>query len=273
MILSCSGSTSPDSESSEAFKINLFEHTGDTGDIIKNNYGVITDTLNCYYGADSTFYEMENTGIDAYHEGNWIYLPWQHISDPTTVSLEVYRFSYSDYQNSSEEYIERIDFIPFSSYNDDYYMDTFSGLQGTPTNETWFYYIKTTNAGGNTAYSDTAGYHLVNKPLLRMPYDGETYSLNDTITFSWELNSSISSIKYRLLLFDEFYQLVWYYNLLSDEEPAIEYLASLDNNMLPGVYIWRVDAIIERIDYLPVFGKNIPISSGAEALERRFYID
>lgn len=273
LLTGCSGSTSPDIDDSPAFKIDIFEHSGDTGDIIKNNYGVIIDTLNCYYGSDSTFYEMENTGIDAYHEGDWIYVPWQHISDPTTVSLEIFRFSYSDYQNSSGDFIQSIDYIPFSTFNDDHYLDTFSNTAEDPVNKTWFYFIKTTNAAGNTAYSDTVGYHLVDKPLLQAPYDGESFTISDTVSFRWELNSSVSSIKYRLVVFDENYHLIWHYNLLSDEEPEIEYSEMNDAEPQPGLYIWRVDAIIERIDDLSIYGKMISISSGAEALERRFYIN
>ncbi|MCF7918929.1 MAG: hypothetical protein K9N06_03325 [Candidatus Cloacimonetes bacterium] len=266
----CAGTTKPEDNTTEAFKIDLLEHKGDTGDIIKNSYGMIIDTLNCYYGADSTFYEFENNGIDAYFEGDWIYIPWKHISDPTTVSLEVFRFSYTNYQNHNAEYIENLDFIPFYSYNKDYYIDTFSGNVETIVEETWFYFVKTTNADGDTAFSDTTGYCLVNKPLLREPADGQIFSQADTLIFEWDLNSSNSAIKYRLLLFNENYELLWHYNLLSDEEPLLDYFAITGSIPEPGIYIWRVDAIIERMEQLPIDDKIIEVHSGAESMERSF---
>ena len=269
----CAGTTKPDDDTSVAFQVDLIEHSADTGDIIKNSYGLIVDTLNCYYGADSTFYEFENNGIDAYHEENWIYLPWRHISDPATISLEIFRFSYSDYQNHAEEYIESIDFIPFQSYNKDYYMDTFDGSGESVVDETWFYFVKTTNADGDTAYSDTVGYKLTHKPLLRTPDDYAVYAQADSLIFHWDFNSSSSTIKYRLLLFNDYYELIWFYNLLSDEEPLLNY-SELINEQLPGGnYIWRVDAIVDVVDHLPVGDKIIDVHSGAESMERRFTVN
>jgi hypothetical protein len=269
----CAGTTAPDDDTSEAFQMDLIEHTADTGDIIKNSYGMIVDTLNCYYSSDSTFYEFENNGVDAYHEGNWIYLPWRRISDPATLSLEIFRFSYSDYQNHSEEYIESIDFIPFQSYNREYYMDTFNGGGESVIDETWFYFVKTTNANGESAYSDTVGYKLVNKPLLRLPSDNAAYAQSDSLIFHWDLNSSNSTIKYRLLLFNESYELLWFYNLLSDEAPLLNYTEMTEEQLFPGTYIWRVDAIVGVMDHLPIGNKIIDVHSGAEAMERRFTID
>jgi hypothetical protein len=263
----CAGSTEPDTEETEAFKADLLEHTGDTGDIIKNSHGQITDTLNCYYGSDSTFYELENNGIDAYHEGDWILVPWRHISDPATVSLELFRFSYMQYQNNQTDSLTAIAYIPFNNYTDDFYIDSFAGEDDVVDN-TWLYFLKTTNASGAVAYSDTVGYRLVNKPLLREPYNLEEFSQSDTIIFKWELNTSSSLIKHRLLVFDESYHLVWFYNLLANEEPEINFSELAGLTLETGNYFWRVDAVIEFFDELAIDGKIIEIHSGAESMER-----
>ncbi len=267
----CAGTTKPDTDENEAFKTDLLEHTGDTGDIIKNSHGIITDTLNCYYGSDSTYYELENNGIDAYYEGDWILIPWRHISDPETVSLELFRFSYMDYQNHVEDYISSVTFIPFHSYTKDYYLDTFDGIDQVVDN-TWFYFLKTTNANGASACSDTVGYCLVNKPDLREPADLEEFSQADTIIFEWDLNTNSSLIKHRLLLFDESYHLIWFYNLLSNEDPLLDFTNLSGMILDPGNYIWRVDAIIEWIDELNIENKQIEVYSGSESMERLFTV-
>lgn len=272
MLLSgCVSSTDPEESDETAFKVDLQEHIGDTGDIVKNTHGQITDTLNFYYGSDSTFYELENNGIDAYFEGDWILIPWQHITDPTTVSLEVYRFSYTAYQSNELDSLGAIDFIPYNTYTKDYYIDTFSNTDDI-INETWFYYLKTTNASGNTAYSDTVGYKLVDKPELISPYDYTSYTIADTIVFNWNINTTSSLVKHRLLLFDEYYNLVWFYNLLANEEPEINFTESADIALQPGTYIWRVDGVVDWVDNLQLGNEIKEIHSGAESMERVFYV-
>ncbi|MCF7911754.1 MAG: hypothetical protein K9M99_04450 [Candidatus Cloacimonetes bacterium] len=267
----CAGTTEPDNDNDEAFVANLLEHNGDTGDIIKNSYGLITDTLNCYYSSDSTFYEREDNGIDAYFEGDWILVPWRHISDPETVSLELFRFSYMDYQNNVEDYITSVAFIPFHNSTNDYYLDTFKDVEQVIDN-TWLYFLKTTNANGATALSDTVGYRLVNKPALRTPADLAVFSTSSSIIFEWDLNTTSSLVKHRLLLFDESYNLIWFYNLLSNEEPYLEFEVLSGIELVPGNYIWRVDGIIEWVDEVNINGKLMEIYSGSESMERLFTI-
>jgi len=267
----CAGTTDPDIENNEAFVANLIEHSGDTGDIIKNSHDIITDTLNCYYSSDSTFYERENNGIDAYFEGDWVLIPWRHISDPETVSLELFRFSYMDYQNNEEDYITSVDFIPFHNSTNDYYLDTFDGVDQV-TDNTWLYFLKTTNANGATALSDTVGYCLVNKPALRTPADLVVFSTSNSIIFEWDLNTTSSLVKHRLLLFDEYYHLIWFYNLLSNEEPYLAFGELSGIELEPGNYIWRVDGVIEWVNDLNINGKQIEVYSGSESMERLFTI-
>ena len=267
----CAGTTDPDIENNEAFVANLIEHSGDTGDIIKNSHDIITDTLNCYYSSDSTFYERENNGIDAYFEGDWVLIPWRHISDPETVSLELFRFSYMDYQNNEEDYITSVDFIPFHNSTNDYYLDTFDGVEQV-TDDTWLYFLKTTNANGATALSDTVGYCLVNKPALRTPADLAVFSTSNSIIFEWDLNTTSSLVKHRLLLFDEYYHLIWFYNLLSNEEPYLAFGELSGIELEPGNYIWRVDGVIEWVNDLNINGEQIEVYSGSESMERLFTI-
>jgi hypothetical protein len=267
----CAGNTDPSTDTEEAFKADLLEHVGDTGDIVKNSYGIITDTLNFYYGNDGTFYENENNGIDAYHEGDWILVPWRHISDPQTVSMELFRFSYMDYQNNVEDYISSVFFAPYNNSSKDYHIDSFSGIE-QPIDETWLYFLKTTHAGGATAYSDTVAYKLVNKPLLRAPADFMEFTILDTLIFEWDLNTTSSLVKHRLLVFDEYYNLVWFYNLLANETPEINFTELSGQVLEPGNYIWRVDAIIEMVSQIYIGSKMIEVHSGAEAMERSFSI-
>lgn len=267
----CAGTTDPATEENDAFVANLTEHSGDTGDILKNSHGIITDTLNCYYSSDSTFYERENNGIDAYFEGDWVLVPWRHISDPETVSLELFRFSYMDYQNGVEDYITSVAFIPFHNTTNDYYLDTFEDVDQVIDN-TWLYFLKTTNAYGATALSDTVGYCLVNKPALRTPADLAVFSNSDNITFEWDLNTNSSLVKHRLLLFDEQYNLLWFYNLLSSEEPYLVFSELSELELAAGNYIWRVDGVIEWVNELNIDGKQIEVYSGSESMERLFTI-
>jgi hypothetical protein len=271
LFYGCAGTTDPDTENHEAFVANLIEHSGDTGDIIKNSHGIITDTLNCYYSSDSTFYERENNGIDAYFEGDWVLIPWRHISDPETVSLELFRFSYMDYQNNEEDYITSVVFLPFHNTTNDYYLDTFENVDQV-TDNAWLYFLKTTNANGATALSDTVGYRLVNKPALRTPGDLAIFSNSNSIVFEWDLNTTSSLVKHRLLLFDENYNLIWFYNLLSNEEPYIEFGELSEIELESGNYIWRVDGVIEWVNELDIDGKQIEVYSGSESMERLFTI-
>jgi len=271
VILGCAGTTDPEAEDEEAFVADLVEHTGDTGDILKNSHGIITDTLNCYYGSDSTFYERENNGIDAYFEGDWILIPWHHISDSKTVSVELFRFSYMDYQNNVEDYISSVAFIPFNNFTEDYYIDTFDNVEDAVDN-TWFYFLKTTNVDEATALSDTVGYHLIAKPVLRTPADQAEFAPTDSLIFEWDQNTTSSLVKNRLLVFDENYHLIWFYNLLANEEPFIDFGELSGLVLEPGNYIWRVDGIIEWIDELYIDGKQKEIYSGSESMERLFTI-
>ena len=271
VILSCAGTTDPEADEETAFIADLIEHTGDTGDILKNSHGIITDTLNCYYGSDSTYYELENNGIDAYHEGDWILVPWRHVSDPKTVALELFRFSYMDYQNNVEDYISSVAFIPFNNFTKDHYIDTFDDEEEAVDN-TWFYFLKTTNADGNTALSDTVGYHLISKPILQTPANQAGFTPSDSLIFEWDQNTTSSLVKNRLLIFDENYHLIWFYNLLSNEEPVINFDELSGFELEPGNYIWRVDGIIEWVDELYIDGKQMNIYSGSESMERYFAI-
>ena len=271
VILSCAGTTDPEADEETAFIADLIEHTGDTGNILKNSHGIITDTLNCYFGSDSTFYELENNGIDAYHEGDWILVPWRHVSDPKTVALELFRFSYMDYQNNVEDYISSVAFIPFNNFTKDHYIDTFDDEEEAVDNS-WFYFLKTTNAGGDTALSDTVGYHLISKPILRTPANQAGFTPSDSLIFEWDQNTTSSLVKNRLLIFDENYHLIWFYNLLSNEEPVINFDELSGFELEPGNYIWRVDGIIEWVDELYIDGKQMNIYSGSESMERYFTI-
>ncbi|MDP8221528.1 MAG: hypothetical protein P9X26_09285 [Candidatus Stygibacter frigidus] len=271
VILGCAGTTDPKTDEEAAFIADIIEHIGDTGDILKNSHGIVTDTLNCYYGSDSTFYELENNGIDAYYEGDWVLVPWHHISDPKTVALELFRFSYMDYQNNVEDYISSVAFIPFNNFTKDYYIDTFNNEEEAVDN-TWFYFLKTTNADGAVAFSDTVGYHLISKPVLRIPTDQSVYTQSDSLIFEWNQNTISSLVKNRLLIFDENYHLIWFYNLLSNEEPDINFSEISGFALDPGNYIWRVDGIIEWVDELYIDGKQKEIYSGSESMERLFTI-
>jgi len=268
IVTGCAGTTNPNEEENVAFKVEIKQHTGDTGDIIKNNYGIITDTLNCYYGADSTFYELENNGIDAYYEGDWVLVQWRHVSDPETESLELFRFSYSDYQSNAEDLYQTVEFMPYQNNMDDYYIDRNNDL----ANLTLFYFIRTVHVSGAVAYSDTVGYRLINKPLLQEPDNLAEFSQTDSIVFRWDNNISSSMIKHRLLIFDEFYRLIWHYYLFSDDESKVNFTEESGFQLELGTYIWRVDGINEFPEYITIDGKVIEVFSGSESMERMFLI-
>lgn len=164
-----------------------------------------------------------------------------------------------------------VKFIPYNIFTDDYCIDNFDN-DTEAVNTTWFYYLKTTHLNGSVAYSDTVGYKLVNKPQLQVPANMAEYAQTDSIIFEWDKNNTNTLIQDRLLIFDDSYNLIWFYNLVADEEPLINFAEISGIELDTGGYIWRVDAVIDYYDELYLNSQKIRVHSGAESMERYFTV-
>ena len=131
----------------------------------------------------------------------------------------------------------------------------------------WFYYIKVSDAAGNSTKSDTVCYRLVNRPAILYPVTGPItfYELD----FGWELDSEFSPSQSRLLLFTENRQLLWVYNPLDFDGTQVSYSGFY---IEPQTLIWRVDVFAEDLNY-SIMGKDYHVHSGAESVEQILYLE
>jgi len=239
----------------------LIQHLGDTGDIENDSLGVVIDTLN-YYTTDG----LENNGIDAIPTppgSERIKIQWKHLLDTDIDYVEFYRFTLEDYYSGNES--TKIDSV--SIPNIDEYTDDFENI-ASPVYKHWFYFMKAADTSGNWTISDTVCYQIIDSPYLISPDYSEIFSCIYDVTFNWQHDPTVTS--YRLLLFDENYNLLWSYDLVSNQEMPIDYPANAPNLESQVIY-WRVDTfgqtIIEEIN-----GKYYTIYAGSESEWRILYI-
>ncbi|MBL7108507.1 MAG: hypothetical protein ISS38_04345 [Candidatus Cloacimonetes bacterium] len=238
------GDTTPPS------KVYLIPHLGDAGDTLyistagdtfsTSNYSnyptYIPDSISIEYTIPLT---DDNNGIDA-EPGNNMKIQWDEM-DGDIFCIKVYRFSNED----TTECIDTLDNV-----NSTEYVDTFSGIDQRIDKE-WSYFIIPYDNAGNSTVSDTATYQLIGKPELLEPANDSTFSITDTVNFSWQPYGGYS---FRILFFDEDGSLVFADDTYSDDEYSLSVLEF--NPQLDTPYKWRIDA----------FGF---VNSGSESEERR----
>ena len=235
----------------------LIPHLGDTGDI------TLGDTLNYYNTNDN---ELENNGIDAVSEGNWMQIQWHHLVDSDIDYLEIYRFSAQEY------YIDTLDFsrlIDVVDYNDQSkYID--KSASAVIVERNLFYFINAVDEAGNSTFSDTVAYKIIDKPTLIEPANFYATPNEYSITFKW--TSATNAIQYRLLVFDEDRNLLWQYSPL-DSLGAV-YSIDYGGNPVGSQtnLIWRVDAFGQSMQGINIEGKDYTVESGSESEERYIYI-
>ena len=128
VLFGCSGEDIINVDTIPPAKPDLIHHLGDTGDFGSS----IVPGAN-YYNLN-TQPELENNGIDADDEGDFIQLQWPNLHDNDIDYLEIFRFSLYDFMADSLDFITKIDSIDYS--NQTLYID-----MNTPKDKNLFYFI------------------------------------------------------------------------------------------------------------------------------------
>ncbi|MCD6329557.1 MAG: hypothetical protein J7M10_04255 [Candidatus Cloacimonetes bacterium] len=191
----------------------------------------------CDPGDPECAYTDKNNGIDAYPAGgnltyNWMKIQWDDTplqKDGDIHHIEIWRFN--EYGDTA--FVEQIPFIPDSST----YYDKFIGYEEPVIQKTWSYFIIPFDEAGNSTNSDTVSYRLIEVPGLQAPINNGTFSVNESIDFSWDG----LGYTYRILFYDTTHSLVYSKNLnVGDTSFNI---SEIDFVPIPGYsYIWRIDA-------------------------------
>ena len=254
ILFGCVGEDSLGIDNIPPEKPKMIQHLGDSGDIING----IPD-YNFY-----EFSELEENGIDAVSDGNKIKIEWEHLLDSDIDYIRILRFTEQDYLADSLSFASVIDSIDYVGKN--YYRDEFLNMNNV-TNITWFYFIESFDTSGNSTFSDTVCYKLLEKPLIISPSSfSEVASLNE-ITFEW---SDTNAQNYRILLFNENRDLLWCYNPLDQEEVTVAYDGE---DFSTGNYIFRIDAFKHTTYSIPINGKVYLVHAGAESEERVIIVE
>ncbi len=242
-------------------KPHLISHLGDTRDIFCDSLGIIIDTFN-YHSTDG----MENNGIDAIPTppgSERIKIQWERLLDTDIDYVKIYRIRFEDIFAGNDA--TKIDSI--SSPNIDEYTDDFENIS-SPVFNHWFYFMKVVDTSGNFTVSDTVCYQIIDSPYLISPNHSEIFSSIYDVTFNWQHDPTVTS--YRLLLFDVDYNLMWSYELVSNQEMPIDYPANAPNLESQAIY-WRVDTFGQTITE-EINGKYYTIYAGSESEFRVLYI-
>ena len=190
----------------------------------------------CDPGDPGCVYTDRNNGIDAYSAGslnyNWMKIQWDDTplqKDGDIHHIEIWRFN--EYVNEDTTFVEEIPFIPDSST----YYDKFIGYEEPNIQKTWSYFIIPFDEAGNSTNSDTVSYRLIQVPGLQSPANNSTFSVNDSINFSWYGDSP----SYWILFFDTSHNLIH----SEDTDETSFNISEIDFVPIPGYsYIWRIDA-------------------------------
>ncbi len=198
----------------------LIPHLGDTGDS--------TDSL--YFNGAWVVIQDETNGIDAIPEVDGIKISWEPLHDSDLDHIQVYRFN----EISAPKMIASISPSQVS-FND------MKNVTMSPDSIyfEYSYFIKVFDQMGNSTTSDTVSYRLLDKQMLHSPQNNATLESMNGLSF--EFDTSGTSMKYRVLLFDESHELLWSSDILSVSENTynIYYTGQLFTNQ---TFKWRVDA-------------------------------
>jgi hypothetical protein len=239
LLFACTGKEYITKDKTPPAKPHMIEHLGDLGDPSRLIDGQL-------YTADD-----ENNGIDAYPDGDWFRISWDHLTDTDLDYIKIYRF-------------DEFDSIPLPidsiSYNNDYYLDSSDSLI---TDRRYWYFIKVYDQSNNSAVSDTVGYKLLSKQILVAPGPGDFVDPSN-ITLEWQRSGTVSM--FRVLVFDDSTRYIWHKDIsVSFEENFFS--QALPTNLFVGynqesIY-WRVDAF----DWDSVLGIQIGSESNLRQLK------
>jgi len=245
-LIACSGKDKITNDNNPPIPPILIPHLGDLGD------AAVT------YNGLTFFPNDDNNGIDAFPDGDWIRVSWEHFLDSDLDYVKIYRFD--DSPGDPVHLVSLVDSVRYDP-TQDYYMDSKTPLQ---TNIRYSYYIEVVDKSGNTALSDTVSYGLLSKQVLTNPGNNDIVSPSN-VTFSWQKSGSVS--KFRLLVFDENHSYLWQKDVqVTNEGDFFE--AVWPNNppqQYTGQFIyWRVDAL--------EWDSELNTFIGSESNERVLYL-
>ncbi len=253
IVGACAGKDPFGDDSNPPLKPNLIEHLGDTGDIVNDDQGFIIDTLN-YHATDG----RENNGIDAVPappSSEKIKIQWELLLDSDIDYIKIFRIRLEDiYNGNNASLLDSISSPNIVEFTDDFELVS-------PTNIDWFYYMKVFDTSGNSSISDTVCYRVIESPALNIPLSGITVTNIYDVIFDWGYDETV--VSYRILFFDENYNLLWKYDLASNEEMPLNYPPDAPN-LAPQTIYWRVDAF-GQIQDEEINGKIYTIYSGSES--------
>jgi len=259
LFIACSGKDIQGNDITPPIKPELIQHLGDTGDIENDSLGVVIDTLN-YHTSDG----LENNGIDAVPAppgSEKIKFQWEHLLDSDIDYIKIYRIWLEDVLAGNSA--TKIDSI--SSPNIDEYVDDFVDI--SPIDKTWFYYMIAFDTSGNSTISDTVCYNIIDSPALITPTSETTVTNIYDVLFNWGYDEFKT---YRILFFDANYNLLWSYDLASNEDIPINYPQDAPSLESQTIY-WRID-VFGQVQNEIINDKNYTVFSGSESEWRILYI-
>ena len=242
LIAACAGRDENEKDTTPPEPPTLVRHLGDTGD------------PQIIYQGQLIQLNDENNGIDTVPDGDWIRVAWNPFIDTDLSHVKIYR--YDEFHPDPAQ----IDSIPYTA---SYYLDTDPQL----TERVWYsYFIDLVDSSGNSARSDTVSLGLLSKSILLEPANNQTIAPLGA-EFQW--NRSGYASKFRFMLFDENYNYVWHYDLVTalEVDPlSVTIPVNLANQYSGQSLRWRVDSFDDWDDDLQMY------KFGSESHERVVYI-
>jgi hypothetical protein len=238
----CSGKDTITKDNIPPTKPGLIPHLGDTGDTpdsvyFHNAWVILSDDTN---------------GVDAVPDVDGIRLTWEHFLDQDLDYVKVWRFS--DFSEPRK--------IAQISASQESFTDTKNvTLNGDSLFYTYSYYIEVFDRSGNSTISDTVSYRIIEKQIAHSPENGATLTTMSGLNFIFDRSGNIT--KFRVLLFDDFHNLIWSQNIEGEEQTTytIPYTGPVFTNK---TMLWRVDAF--------EWDSTLNMYVGSESSEKTFSV-
>lgn len=220
VMLGCSGKEMVTKDKIPPTKPDLVPHLGDPGDS--------PDSV--YYNGTWVPLTDDANGVDAVPDVDGIRIIWNHLLDLDLDLIKVWRFNdYSDPRVIAEIPASQESFTDYKNVT----------MNGDSLYYTYSYFIEVFDRSGNSTKSDTVSYRLLEKQLPHYPANGEVLSSMVGLNFVFDTSGDLS--RYRILLFDEFHELLWSTDIQTEHETTytIPYTGSVFHDKTMS---WRVDA-------------------------------
>jgi hypothetical protein len=243
VTLGCSGKELVTEDKIPPTKPGLIAHLGDTGDY--------PDSV--YYNGAWVLLTDDTNGIDAIPDVDGIRITWDHFLDLDLDYVDIWRFN--DFSDPRV-----IATIPSTQES---YTDTKNvTMNGDSLYYRYSYYIEVFDRAGNSTKSDTVSYRLIEKQIPVTPGNGATISTMTGLHFVYGRSGNIT--KFRVLLFDDFHDLIWSQNVEGEEQTtySISYTGPVFTNK---TLLWRVDAF--------EWDSSLNMYIGSESHENTFTVE